>query len=90
MKLDATGNISWSKYYDGIDAHAVKVATGGGYVIAGRSSVGAQMARTDAAGNVTITAGTTPGSSGTFTLTFTTVSGAYGTNPPPSRIIPAP
>ncbi len=37
---------------------------------------------TDAAGSVLITAGTTPGSSGTFTLTFSTVAGAYGTNPP--------
>lgn len=42
-----------------------------------------QTGSTDAAGAVTITAGTTPGSSGTFTLTFTTtISGAYGTNPP--------
>ena len=37
---------------------------------------------TDAAGSVLITAGTTPGSSGTFTLTFSTIAGAYGTNPP--------
>jgi len=41
-----------------------------------------QTGSTDAAGAVTITAGTTPGSSGTFTLTFTTGNGAYGTNPP--------
>ncbi len=36
----------------------------------------------DAAGSVLITAGTAPGSSGTFTLTFSTATGAYGTNPP--------
>jgi len=41
-----------------------------------------QTGSTDAAGAAIITAGTTPGSSGTFTLTFTTVSGAYGTNKP--------
>ena len=41
-----------------------------------------QTGSTDAAGAVTITAGTSPSASGTITLTFTTGSGAYGANPP--------
>jgi hypothetical protein len=45
-------------------------------------TVTVQTGSTDAAGAAVITAGTTPGATGTFTVTFTTLAGAYGTNPP--------
>jgi hypothetical protein len=45
-------------------------------------TVAVQTGSTDAAGAALITAGTTPAATGTFTVTFSTVSGAYGTNPP--------
>lgn len=45
-------------------------------------TVTVQTGSTDAAGAALITAGTTPAATGTFTVTFSTVSGAYGTNAP--------
>jgi hypothetical protein len=43
---------------------------------------------TDNAGIVTVTAGTTPGATGSVTVTFGTLNGAYGTNTPTVVITP--
>jgi hypothetical protein len=53
LKIDVNGNMSWSKYYTGMDAHAVKQTPDGGYVLTGRSSTGVQLVKTDQNGNVT-------------------------------------
>jgi len=52
MKIDASGNMSWAKYYDGKDGHGVKQTSDGGYVVTGRSTTGIQLIKTDANGNV--------------------------------------
>jgi hypothetical protein len=52
MKIDAAGNMSWAKYFDGKDGHGVKQTSDGGYVITGRSTTGVQLIKTDANGNI--------------------------------------
>ncbi|HSY75958.1 MAG TPA: T9SS type A sorting domain-containing protein [Bacteroidia bacterium] len=54
LKIDASGNVLWSKVYDGGFSHGVRQTPDGGYIIAGQSLVGNNIAliRTDAGGSV--------------------------------------
>ncbi|HWY98206.1 MAG TPA: T9SS type A sorting domain-containing protein, partial [Bacteroidia bacterium] len=54
LKIDASGNVQWSKVYDGSFSHGVRQTPDGGYIIAGQSLVGNNIAliRTDAGGAV--------------------------------------
>ncbi len=40
MKIDASGNMKWSKYFSGCFGHAVKQTADGGYIVAGTGNYG--------------------------------------------------
>ncbi|HXB10907.1 MAG TPA: PQQ-binding-like beta-propeller repeat protein, partial [Bacteroidia bacterium] len=53
LKIDANGNILWSKVYDGAGSHGIRQTADGGYVISGANAIGnVLLIRTDGTGNV--------------------------------------
>jgi hypothetical protein len=74
----------FTSWLDGEPQTAVAVAAGFGTT----PTIALDAGSTDNAGIVTVTAGTTPGATGSVTVTFGTLNGAYGTNTPTVVITP--
>lgn len=64
LKIDSMGSISWSKYYAGYYAHAVKQTPDKGYAIVGKATIGGSLMlefiKTDSLGVVQWSYGYTP------------------------------